>query len=90
MREKVAEAYLRDRVKGAGGQAYKFISPGNAGVPDRMVLLPGGRISFVELKAPGNEPTSLQKLQQKRLRDLGFEVFTIDTKHGIDDFMASR
>ena len=90
MREKVVEAYLRDRVKSSGGQAYKFISPGNAGVPDRMVLFPGGRIAFVELKAPGNEPTPLQMLQQKRLRDLGFEVFTVDTKQGVDDFMASR
>ena len=90
MREKVVEAYLRDRVKSSGGQAYNFILPGNAAVPDRMVLFPGGRIAFVELKAPGNEPTPLQMLQQKRLRDLGFEVFTVDTKQGVDDFMASR
>jgi len=90
MREKVIEAYLRDRVKEAGGKAYKFVSPGNRGVPDRLVLFPGGNIAFVELKAPGQKPTLLQATQAKKLRSLGFEVFTLDSKQGVDDFMAGR
>ncbi|NLO91362.1 MAG: VRR-NUC domain-containing protein [Elusimicrobia bacterium] len=90
MREKIVEAYLRDRVKEAGGVAYKFVSPGNAGVPDRIVLLPGGRIAFAELKAPGKEPTALQKAQQRKLKALGFEVAVIDSKQGVDEFMAGR
>ena len=53
MKEKDVEAYLRDQVKGKGGKAYKFVSPGNDGVPDRMICMPGERVFFVELKAPG-------------------------------------
>lgn len=87
MREKIIEEYLRDEVKAQGGRAYKFTSPGNDGVPDRLVLLPEGKVAFVELKAPGKQPTKLQKLQQKRIRDLGFEVLNIDSKAGVDEFI---
>lgn len=87
MRENVIESYLRDKVKGLGGKAYKFVSPGNAGVPDRTVLLPRGRIIFVELKAPGKKPTALQNLQHGKLRKLGFEVLVIDSKEKVDDFV---
>lgn len=90
MRENVVEGYLRDRVKAMGGKAYKFVSPGNAGVPDRLVVLPGGRISFVELKAPGKVSTPLQKYRQKEIRNFGFEVLVIDSKQGVDDFINSR
>lgn len=87
MREKEIEAYLRDRVKEIGGKAYKFVSPGNNGVPDRLVCLPGGRAVFVELKAPGKVPTPLQLLQQKNLINLSFPVYVIDSKEGVDDFI---
>ena len=87
MRERGIETYLRDQVKTAGGIAYKFVSPGNAGVPDRIVLLPGGRVVFVELKAPGKQPTPLQLRQQKRIRNLGFQVLVIDSKAGVDEFI---
>jgi hypothetical protein len=85
--EKAIEEYLRDQVRAAGGRAYKFVSPGNDGVPDRIVLLPGAKIAFVELKAPGKKPTALQELQHKRIRGLGFAVLVIDSKAGVDDFM---
>lgn len=52
----------------AGGKAYKFVSPGNTGVPDRLVILPGARVGFVELKKPGGE---LRKQQEFRRRELG-------------------
>ncbi|MFZ5650135.1 MAG: VRR-NUC domain-containing protein [Bacillota bacterium] len=87
MREKVIEQYLRDQVKSIGGKAYKFVSPGNAGVPDRLICLPGGVAVFVELKAPGKKPTALQEVQQKRIGSMGFKVFTIDSKHGVDEFI---
>ena len=58
MRERDVERYLRERVKQLGGRAYKFVSPGNNGVPDRIVMLPGGKLFFVELKAPGKETTA--------------------------------
>jgi hypothetical protein len=87
MRENVIEAYLRDRVKEIGGRAYKFISPGNSGVPDRLVLLTGGQSLFVELKAPGKKSTAMQLLQQKRIKALGFQVFVIDSKEKVDEFI---
>ncbi len=88
MREKNIEGYLRDKVKAAGGMAYKFVSPGNAGVPDRIVLLPGGKVVFVELKAPGKKSTPLQEAQQRRIRALGFMVMVVDTRQGVDELLG--
>lgn len=85
--ERDIEAYLRNRVKALGGRAYKFVSPGNAGVPDRLVLLPGGRAVFVELKAPGRHPTPLQVAQQQRIAALGFDVRVIDSFEGVDELI---
>lgn len=79
MRESRIEAYLRDSVKELGGRAYKFVSPGNDGVPDRVVCLPGGHVIFVELKAPGKKPTKLQEMQMGRLQAMGFRVKVIDS-----------
>lgn len=74
--EKQIESYLVKQTKALGGRAYKFVSPGNDGVPDRMVCFPGSRIAFVELKAPGKKSRPLQTLQQKRLLDFGvFSLF---------------
>ncbi|WPS86481.1 VRR-NUC domain-containing protein [Brevibacillus halotolerans] len=90
MREKDIEAYLRKQVKSIGGRAYKFESPGNAGVPDRLVLFPGGRAAFVELKAPGKKPTALQLAQGKKISGLGFTVLVIDSKEGVDEFIREH
>ena len=87
MRERDIEKYLRERVKAAGGRAYKFVSPGNAGVPDRLVLFPKGRAYFVELKAPGKKPTALQTAQGTRIKKLDFTVEVIYSKQGVDDFV---
>lgn len=88
MTEKKIEQYLRDQVKTIGGKAYKFVSPGNDGVPDRLVILPGGRIAFVETKAPGKESTSLQKKKQKELRNMGCIVFSdVDSKDLVDEIL---
>lgn len=80
MLEKTVEAALVDRAKALGGIAYKFTSPGRRSVPDRLVLLPGGVVRFVELKRPGEEPTPAQLREHCRLRALGFVVEVIDNK----------
>lgn len=68
--EKDIERKLVTAVRKLGGIAYKFVSPGNNGVPDRIVLMPGGRIDFVELKTEVGTLTKLQKMQIKRIRGL--------------------
>lgn len=88
MRERDIENYLRDEVKKAGGRAYKFESPGNAGVPDRLVLFPGGKIAFVEMKAPGKKSTPLQLAQHRKFEKLGSTVLVIDSKQKVDEFIA--
>lgn len=90
MLEKDIEKHLREKVKDIKGKSWKWVSPGNAGVPDRIVMLPGGWIIFVELKASGKKSTPLQEVQQKRILDLGFEVLVLDSKEAIDDFIKQR
>jgi len=86
MFEKTIEAALVKRVKALGGLCEKFVSPGRRSVPDRIVTLPGGRIVFVELKAPGKGPTELQERDHWRRRKLGCEVIVINSIEGIDAF----
>ena len=78
MREKQIEQKLVTAVKASGGICPKLVSPGFDGMPDRMVLLPGCRIGFVEVKAPGEKPRPLQTHRHKQLRALGFPVFVLD------------
>lgn len=78
MREKNIEAKLVKAVKSMGGLAPKFISPGLDGVPDRLVLLPGGKMAFIELKAPGNRLRPLQVRRKSQLETLGFLVYCMD------------
>ncbi|MDG0507430.1 VRR-NUC domain-containing protein [Klebsiella quasipneumoniae] len=79
-RESLIEKHLVAAVKTAGGVAYKFVSPGRRSVPDRIVLLPGGRIIFVECKSPGKAPRVDQLREHERLRALGFNVVVLDSK----------
>ena len=78
MQESVIEKKLRLEVKKHDGMAVKFVSPGLAGVPDRLLLLPGGQCAFVELKAPGKRLRPLQEKRKRQLEALGFRVFCID------------
>ena len=78
MREKTIEQHLVKVVKNSGGIAPKLVSPGFDGMPDRLVLLPGGKIGFVEVKAPGKEPRPLQVARHGLLRRLGFKVYVLD------------
>ncbi len=87
MREKVIEQKLIKAVKAAGGMALKFISPGMDGVPDRLVLLPEGRMAFVEVKAPGKHMRPLQVKQKSKLESLGFQVYCIDDSEQIKQIL---
>ena len=78
MRENEIERRLAVSVKEMGGMAVKFVSPGLDGVPDRIILLPGRKIAFVELKAPGKKPRPLQEKRKRQLEGLGFPVYVID------------
>lgn len=83
MREKITEQKLTKAVKNMGGIAPKFVSPGFDGMPDRIVLLPGGHIGFVEVKAPGEKPRPLQLSRHGLLRRLGFKVYVLDDEQQI-------
>lgn len=78
MKEKTLERKLVQEVKAMGGIAPKFISPGFDGMPDRLVLLPMGRIAFVEVKSYGEKPRPLQEARHGMLRRLGFCVYILD------------
>jgi len=78
MREKNIEQKFVKAVKSAGGIAPKLTCPGFDGMPDRLVLMPEGRIGFVEVKAPGKEPRPLQVRRHEMLRNLGFKVYVLD------------
>lgn len=76
-KENRVESLLYDGVKRLGGMAFKFISPGMAGVPDRLVCLPGGEVHFVELKADGGRPSKLQERRIAQLRKLGHTAMVL-------------
>lgn len=83
MREKTLEHNLVMEVKRVGGLALKFVSPGFDGVPDRLVLLPGGKVGFVEVKAPGEHTRPLQEARLRLLRKLGFKAYVLDGREQI-------
>ena len=87
MREKEIEKVLTTEVKKLGGRAYKFVSPGNNGVPDRMVVFPGQAPVFVELKTGKGQLSALQEVQIRRLRELGQKVFVAKGIDGVGQFL---
>ena len=84
MLERSLEARLVRRAKSMGGLALKWVSPSMAGVPVRIVFLPGGRIIFVELKSPGKRLSPLQARMASVLTELGAEVRCIDSLEALD------
>lgn len=88
MRETQIEQRLVQEVRKCGGICPKLTSPGFAGMPDRLMLLPHGRIAFVELKAPGQKPRPLQAARHKLLARLGFRVYVIDNMEQIEKIIA--
>lgn len=87
MREASVERILVDGIRKAGGRALKFVSPSCAGVPDRIVLLPGGRVIFVELKQNVGRLSMMQIVMQARLRKLGMDVRTLYGAADVRDFL---
>ncbi len=86
MLEKDIEKLFRDEIKKAGGKAYKFTSPGNDGVPDRIVMLPDGRIVFIELKTDTGKLSRLQELQCRQIAELGQTVRVLHGLAEVRDF----
>ena len=87
MLEKDLEHKLVKAVRDVGGLALKFVSPGTAGVPDRLLLFPGGRAAFAEVKAPGEKPRPLQVHRMEQLRKLGFRVYVVDSEEMIGEML---
>ena len=88
MREKIVEEHLVKAVRLMGGRALKLVSPGFDGVPDRLLLLPNGRMAFAELKAPGKQLRPLQKRRKRQLETLGFRVYVIDNTDQIGGVLS--
>lgn len=87
MLEKDIEKVLVAGVRKLGGRAYKWVSPGNDGVPDRIVVLPGMRPVFVELKTESGKLSVLQKVQIKRLKDMGQDVRVLKGNREVEQFL---
>lgn len=88
-RESAVEARLVRRVRIAGGEAFKM-APTVAGLPDRLVVLPGGRVHFVEVKADGGRLSRIQEVRIAELRSLGAEVHVVTGTAGVDDYLAQH
>lgn len=87
MRESEIERQLVAGIKKLGGRCYKWVSPGNAGVPDRIAVLPGGRVVFIELKTETGRLSKLQEVQIRRLRELGCEVMVLRGEEAVKEFL---
>lgn len=85
--EKAVERKLVELVKANKGLCIKLLCDNFIGLPDRLVLLPGGKIAFVELKTTGKKPRRIQVIVHERLRALGFTVEVIDTIEGVKNFI---
>ena len=83
MREKQIEQKLVRAVKARGGICPKLVCPGMDGMPDRIMLIPGGRMCFVEVKAPDKKPRPLQTARHEMLTRLGFKVYVLDAPEQI-------
>lgn len=87
MLEKEVEKFLLREVKKIGGVSFKFISPGNAGVPDRIVMLPNGKVVFVELKTDKGKLTKLQEVQIKKISNLGADARVLRGIEEVKEFI---
>ncbi len=87
MNEKLLERKLCEGVKRAGGIALKLICLSFTGLPDRTVLLPGGKIQFAEIKTTGKKPSPRQRIVIGFLQGLGFKVWIVDSEVKLSEFL---
>ena len=87
MLEKEIEKKLVEGIRRLGGRAYKWVSPGSNGVPDRIIVMPGGRILFVELKTSTGVVSKLQKRQIRMLSQMGCDVRVVFGMDGVQDLL---
>lgn len=85
--EKVIERRLVECVKEQGGMCVKLLCDQMSGLPDRLCLMPNGKVAFAELKTTGKKPRKIQVVLHEELRRLGFKVAVIDTKQGVEEFI---
>lgn len=90
MLEKHIEAHLVSQVKKLGGAAYKFTSPAQRGVADRVVCLPDGSTWFVELKAPGGRLSPLQQVFQSDMARMKQKYVCLWSKEHVDEWLKER
>lgn len=81
--EQKLEQHLVNQVRNHGGLCWKLTSPGTAGVPDRLIILPGGHIGFIETKAPGQKPRPIQIRRHQQLTQLGAKTYILDNPNQI-------
>lgn len=86
--EKDVEKVLTRGIENLGGKCYKWVSPNNSGVPDRIVLLPRGLVIFVELKDYKGRVSQLQKVQHRIIEGLGFQVYVLNSKERVKEFLS--
>lgn len=87
MREKDIERHLRLKVEKLGGLCYKWVSPSNAGVPDRIIMLPGGITAFVEVKSPVGVLSMQQIVKINKMKELGQKVYILNSMNKIDELI---
>ena len=87
MKESELEAKFKKRVEQHGAKVLKFVSPGCAGVPDRIILTYGAKTYFAEIKRPGEKLRPLQHYRKKQLEQLNYKVFVIDSEKAIENFI---
>lgn len=85
MKEQHLEQTLVKAVEAMGGICWKLVSPGTAGVPDRMILIPGGHVGFVEVKAPNGKIRAIQKHRLRQLQRLGFKAFILNDPAKVEE-----
>ena len=88
LKEVDVERHLVRLVEKVGGKAYKFVSPGRAGVADRLVVLPGGRVWFVELKVAGGRMSALQQVFAEDMAALGQNYTVLWSKEDATAFVS--
>ena len=88
--EKFIERYLCSEVESRGGLALKYSNQGAMGYPDRLCVIPGGRVFWVEVKSKGRKPDILQCIRISVLRDLGQHVYVADSVETIDKILENE